>query len=116
MQSGAHDDRDRDRSRLAFARGFPSHARLDALLDAFARGNYRHVRAEAPKLIDSSEPEDVRAAARVVLERTRPDPLAVVLLGLTALLLAFLTAYWAVHAKPSASPPSPPPAIERVHS
>jgi hypothetical protein len=101
---------------LAFARGFPAHARLDALVDAFARGDYAHVRAEAPKLIDSSEPQDVRDAARVLLERTRPDPLAVVLLGLTAVLLVFLTAYWAVHAKASASPPSPPPAIERVHS
>jgi hypothetical protein len=112
MQSSAPDDR---RIPL-FARGFPAHARLDALVDAFARGDYGQVRVEAPRLIDSSEPQDVRDAARVVLERTRPDPLAALLLGLTAVLLAFLTTYWAVHAKASPSPPPPPPAIERVHS
>jgi hypothetical protein len=114
MQSSpAHRD---DGRTLTFARGFPAHARLDALVDAFARGDYAHVRAEAPRLIDSSEPQDVRDAARVLLERTRPDPMAVVLLGLTAVLLAFLTVYWAVHGKAPASPPPQPPAIERVHS
>jgi hypothetical protein len=101
---------------VAFARDFPVHARLDALVDAFARGDYAHVRAEAPGLIDSAEPQDVREAARVLLERTRPDPLAALLLALTAALLAFLAVYWVAHGKAPASTPSQQPAMERVRS
>jgi hypothetical protein len=85
-------------------------------VDAFVRGDYARVRAEAPRLIDSGEPADVRKAAGTLLERTRPDPLAVALLASTAVLLALLTAYWAVHGKAPPSSPPPQPAVERVHS
>jgi hypothetical protein len=100
----------------AFARDFPAHPGIDSLVDAFVRGDYARVRTEAPRLIDSSEPQDVRKAAGILLERTRPDPLAVVLLALTAVLLALLTVYWVVNGKAPASPLPHPPAIERVHS
>ena len=104
------------RHNLSFARDFPAHPGLDSLVDAFVRGDYAHVRAEAPKLARSDEPADVRKAAAVLLDRTRPDPLAVALLASTAVLLALLTAYWVVHGKAPASPSPPPPAVERVHS
>jgi hypothetical protein len=104
--------------RPAFARDFPPHPGLDSLVEAFARGDYARVRAEAPQLASSSSPADpaeVRNAARLLLDRTRPDPLAVWLLALTGALLVAMTAYWAAHGKPPATntpPPSPP--IERV--
>jgi hypothetical protein len=100
----------------AFAQDFPAHEALDSLLDAFVRGDYARVRAEAPKLARSGEPQGVREAARIILQRTNADPLAVALLALTAALLAVLTGYWVAHGKAPASPPSQPPAIERVRS
>jgi hypothetical protein len=80
-----------------FARGFPAEPRLDALVRAFADGDYARVRREAPELVKSGETEDVRRAAAVLLERTKADPLMVLLLGLAALLLVVLSAYWIVH-------------------
>jgi hypothetical protein len=100
--------------RPAFARDFPPHAALDSLVAAFARGDYARVRAEAPQLVSSSEPTEVRDAARTLLDRTRPDPLAVWLLALTGALLVILTAYWATNAKPPPNSPPPTPPIERV--
>lgn len=58
--------------RPAFARDFPRDEALDSLVDSFARGNYARVRAEAPKLVASSETPEVRRAARALLGRTRP--------------------------------------------
>jgi hypothetical protein len=84
----------------SFARDFPEHPGLAALVAAFVRGDYARVRAEAPKLAaSSSEPEGVRLAARTLLDRTKPDPLAVWLIVATGLLLLVLTTYWAVYAK-----------------
>jgi hypothetical protein len=100
--------------RPSFASGFPASRELDALVDAFARGDYAHVRAEAPRLEKASEDEAVRAAARTLVERTEPDPLAVRMLLLTGALLLVLAAWWVVHGKapPAATQITPP--VERV--
>ncbi|HEY8090148.1 MAG TPA: hypothetical protein VIF09_19940 [Polyangiaceae bacterium] len=100
----------------SFASDFPRAPELDALVDAFARGDYARVRADAPRLSESTTDEKVRAAALTLLARTRPDPLAVGLLAITALLLLAFTAYWVVHgrAPAGATRTAPAPTVERV--
>ncbi len=83
--------------RPSFAAEFPRDPELDALVEAFARGDYRRVRSRAPQLQRSSDNEAIKKAARTLLERTRPDPLALALLGLAALLVLALAAWWIVH-------------------
>ncbi len=97
-----------------FARDFPRAPPLDALVDAFVRGDYARVRAEGQRLAGSTEENDaVRQAARTLVSRTDPDPTAVWLLVLSAVLLAVLSAYWIGHGTaptavvPVASPPAP---------
>jgi hypothetical protein len=100
--------------RPSFASKFPASPELDALVEAFARGDYAHVRAEAPKLEKSSEDGAVRTAARTLAERTRPDPLSVGLLVLTGLLLLVLTGWWVVHGRaPHQATPTTSP-VEKV--
>jgi hypothetical protein len=85
--------------RPRFARDFPRSSELDGLVEAFARGDYARVRAEGATLERSSEDAAVRRAARLLVERTEPDRLAVWLLALAALLLLTLSAWWIVHGK-----------------
>jgi hypothetical protein len=100
--------------RPTFARSFPASPELDALVDAFAQGDYARVRAEAPKLEQATEDDAVRTAARTLFDRTRPDPLAVRLLVLTGVLLLALTGWWVTHGKaPDGATPTAP-AVERV--
>jgi hypothetical protein len=82
-------------SRPRFAHAFPRTPDLDALVETFARGDYAAVRAQAPALERSTDDPAVREAARTLVERTRPEPAAVALLAIAALLLAVLGA-WAV--------------------
>jgi hypothetical protein len=104
-----------DERRPTFARDFPRSPALDELVDAFGRGDYARVRAEAPSLEKASEDDAVRAAARTLVERTRPDPLLVRLVIVTGALLVVLAAWWIVHGKaPPGSTPTGPP-VERVH-
>jgi hypothetical protein len=83
-----------------FTRTFPRSPELDALVEAFARGDYAEVRARAPDLERSSDDPRVRTAARTLSERTRPDPLAIALLAMTALLLTVFTGWAILHGKP----------------
>lgn len=102
--------------RPSFASEFPRTPELDALVDAFERGDYARVRAEGPKLAGSTEDAAVRTAATTLVDRTRPDRLAVALIALTGVLLVALSAYWIVHGRAppggGATPAKPP--IERV--
>lgn len=82
----------------AFARSFPRDPDLDALVAAFEAGDYARVRREAPKLAKSTDRDDVRAAARELRRRLDPDPLAVFLLGIAAVLLVVLFGYYGLHA------------------
>jgi hypothetical protein len=83
--------------RPAFARSFPKDAALDALVDAFVRGDYAHVRREAPELIRSTEDGDVRSAALELRRRINPDPLAMILMFLATGLLVVLAGYYWTH-------------------
>jgi hypothetical protein len=100
-------------SRPSFARGFPRRPELDALVEAFSRGDYARVRAEAPRLAQQSGDDDVKRAAETLVERTRPDPTAVRLLVLAAALLVLLGAWWIVNGHPPAQAPVAPP-VEHV--
>jgi hypothetical protein len=85
--------------RPKFARGFPEGVpELDALVAAFADGDYRRVRDEAPKLAARTEDEAVRRAATELAVHTKSDPAIVWLIALTGVLLVFLAAWWIVHA------------------
>ncbi len=100
-----------DGRRPSFANDFPRVPALDALVDAFARGDYARVRAEAPRLAATTDDAAVREAAKTLVDRTKPDRLAVGLLVLTGVLLVAMTGYWIVNGKPppgSAPPPKPP--------
>ncbi len=84
----------------AFARDFPSDARLGALVRAFADGDYARVRRDAPALAETADRDDVKLAARALLDRTRADPLMVWLLVVTGVLLVTLSVYWWAHNGP----------------
>lgn len=95
--------------RPAFAAGYPADAELARLVDAFARGDYRAVRAGTSAL-KKSEDAALREAARDLESRTEADPLAKAVLLLTALLLAWLFAYWEQHdGKRNVEPDRPAP-------
>jgi hypothetical protein len=89
-----------DSRRPSFAEEFPRTPDLDAVVDAFARGDYASVRARAIQLEQSSPDEPVRKAARLVFDRTRPDPFTVGLLILAGLLLVTMATWWVLHGRP----------------
>lgn len=91
-----------------FAKDFPRNDELDALVAAFARGDYATVREEAPKLAESTSDEAVRRAARLLRERIEPDPTSRLLFLITAGLLIFLTAWWVTHDGPEGNGKPPP--------
>jgi hypothetical protein len=80
----------------------PRDPEIERLEQAFERGDYALVRAEAGRLAKEAEHDDVRRAARALLRRIDPDPLAIVLLFAAMALLAFLALwYWSHgHAAP----------------
>jgi hypothetical protein len=80
--------------RPTFAERYPEHPTLHRALDAFSRGNFRSVRAIAAPLVTDPDAA-VAAAAKDLIARISPDPIAYVLLGTTALLLVALT-LWAI--------------------
>jgi len=94
-------------SRPSFAKDFPRTPEVDTLVDDFARGDYARVRAQAPRLERGAEDLEVKRAARTLVQRTNPDPLALILLGLAALLLVALAGFWIANGKP---PPAEAPA------
>jgi hypothetical protein len=85
--------------RPLFANDFPRVPELDAIVGAFSRGDYARVRKDAEDLAESAQSESVRQAARTLVSRTAPDPLAVWLLVLSAAFVVTVSAYWIVHGK-----------------
>jgi hypothetical protein len=81
------------RERPAFLLNFPSTPELDRLIDAFEAGNFARVRAEAPRLAESTHDPDVRHAALELYRRIQPDPLIKYLLAVSIVLLVFLVSY-----------------------
>jgi hypothetical protein len=85
----------------AFARDFPRHPELDALVAAFARGDYHTVRERAPKLAkvaNEASDEGLERAALLLRQRIDPDPAAKTLFAIAAALIVVLTAWWIMHA------------------
>lgn len=106
--------------RPSFAAGFPDDPALDALVRAFAEGDFARIRVEAPKLAESSDDPAVKSAARELRARIEPDRLALVLMGFAGALLVALSAWWVAHGRapitPAPSGPAGTPAatIERI--
>ncbi len=97
------------------ARDVPRDDELDALVVAFARGDYASVRARAPDLAKKADDEAVKRAAEALLEALAPDKTARILFLLTAGLLVFLTGWWITHDHPeSRGAPQPAPTVEIV--
>lgn len=94
----------------AFAKGFPRHDELDALVVAFARGDFATVRARAPKLAASADDEAVKRAAAELRAAIHPDPAAKLLVAFAAALLVFLSVWWVAHDGAEPSSPSAPKA------
>lgn len=89
-----------DPSRIpTFAQTFPRSPALDELVEAFVRGDYATVRSRAPGVERSSQDPEVQRAVRTLVERTRPDPLAVTLLAIAVVLLFVLAGWAVVHGK-----------------
>jgi hypothetical protein len=99
-------------ARPLFANAFPRTPELDALVDDFSRGDYARVRMQAPLLERASDDDAVKRASRTLAERTKPDPLAVGLLALGAILLVVLATFWIANGRP---PPGegPPSSLTR---
>src|SRR5579872_3680432 len=85
--------------RPSFAKDFPRTPELDALVNAFVQGDYAFVRDAGRALTASSGDESIRRAARVLIERTDPDPIAVALLVIAALVLLALGGFWMAFGK-----------------
>jgi hypothetical protein len=83
--------------------------RLEAMVEAFARGDYARVRADAGEIERVSQDDALKREARALVERTNPDPLALALLALAALLLAVLGGWWMVEGRPPDGPRRPAP-------
>jgi hypothetical protein len=102
----------------SFARRFPRDPKLDALVIAYAKGDFKTVGIEAPKLATASGDDAVKNAALLLAARTRPDPAAKMFFLLATALLAFLTIWWVTHDGPpkdTPAPTKPVPTVEYVN-
>ena len=84
----------------AFAADFPRDDALDALVDAFARGDYGAVRSGTTALLATDATDAVKTAARTLRERTSADPAARLLFLFAGALLVLLTVWWVLHDGP----------------
>jgi hypothetical protein len=84
-------------SRLPFVRSFPDDPELNRLIAAFEAGDFATVRADAAKLAERTQNAEVKKAALDLRRRIEPDPMQLYLLGITLLLLVFLTAWFYLH-------------------
>lgn len=90
----------------AFAKDFPRDPELDALVGAFARGDFARVREGAPKLASATASDAVRSAALLLRGRVEPDGSSKLLFLAAAALLAFLTVWWVAHDGPEGATPA----------
>jgi hypothetical protein len=75
-------------------------AKLTELESAFARGDYARVKHEALPLAASTKDDDMRVRAEKLANRLKPDPIAIVLFVIAAILLAAVTAYFELRSRP----------------
>ena len=83
--------------RPAFARSFPRDPELDRLVEVFEAGNYAEVRVRASALVHATSSDKVRRAARELLRRLDPDPIATYMLLVAIALLGFLSFWYWTH-------------------
>ena len=83
--------------RPPFAADFPRDPELDGLVAAFEAGDFARVKEGVPRILASPADDAVKTAAKALLARTRPDPLATLLLAISAVLLVLLSAWWMTH-------------------
>ena len=89
---------------------------LFALEEAFEAGNYRAVRDGTRAIEASDAPDDVKAKARALRERTEPSRAQIALLAIAAVFVATLSAYEIVeHGRSSPPPPPARHAVEPAH-
>lgn len=109
-----------DDARPSFAVDFPRNPELDRAVESFAQGNYARVRSESARILASNADESTKCAARMLVERTKPGPLALLLLALAALSLASIGGWWIVYGKAPTTPargaPVRPPVSSPVRS
>jgi hypothetical protein len=94
--------------RPAFAKDFPRDPALDRLVDLFEQGNYAAVRKEAPAVLAATDDADVRAAVKEIQRRIEPEPLAVGLVAIAAVLLVILAGWYWTHPHEAAVPQPAP--------
>ncbi|MEO7109121.1 MAG: hypothetical protein ABI183_01675 [Polyangiaceae bacterium] len=75
-------------------------AKIAELESAFARGDYSRVKHEALPLAESTKNEGVRTRALELVGRLKPDPIAIVLFVIAAVLLAAMTTYFELRSRP----------------
>jgi hypothetical protein len=99
----------------SFAKDFPENEELSALVDAFARGDYKTASDGGIALARKTDDEAVKKAALLLAERTKPDPTSRILFLLTAGLLVFLSLWWMAHdGPPKDAPPAPTAPVPTV--
>lgn len=99
----------------SFAKDFPENEELAALVDAFARGDYKTASDGGLALAKKTDDEAVKKAALLLAERTKPDPTSRLLFLLTAGLLVFLSIWWMTHdGPPKDAPPAPTTPVPTV--
>ncbi len=79
--------------RPLFLLQFPDDPELEALIALFEQGNFAQLRKDAPELARRTSDDAVRRAALELRRRIDPDPLLMVLLGLSVTLFIFLVAW-----------------------
>ena len=79
--------------RPSFLLEFPDDPELERLIAAFEDGDFARIRREAPALAQRTHDEGVRRAALELRRRIDPDPLLLVLLGLSLALFAVIVAW-----------------------
>ncbi len=86
------------RERPRFLLNFPKDPALDDLVDAYERGNFKYVRANATQLILETKDPEVKRAAEQLRKRIDPDPLVVTMLAIAIGLFSFLVVWaYALH-------------------
>jgi len=85
------------RERPIFLLAFPSDEKLDELVRAFERGDYRTVRKAAPLLAKEATDPAVQDAASELYRRIQPEPALTYLLALAFGLLFFFMLHAYTH-------------------
>ena len=99
VEATEHESTEPPRSDVpAFALAYPlDDEDLEEIARLFEQGHYGDVRERAMKLVHQTERDEVRRAARDVLKRLEPDPVAKYLIAGAAVLLVFLAGWFWTH-------------------